>query len=73
MNINFCIICMYDGKCVHLVGYENRPTMNDVKGLVLELLNDEEFGLKDIVGNLDIKLGEWSDVLYMRQCQQNLQ
>lgn len=57
MNINYGIVVYFiseDGteNIVHMCGYAEPYTINDVKGLTIELLTDEEFGLTEALPHL---------------------
>ena len=57
MNINYGLVVVdpeNPNAVLHFCGYENEPTQNDVDELYAELRTDEEFGLTDIIQDLDI-------------------
>lgn len=55
MKINYgIVVCLPDQQkdIIHFCGYEDIPTLNDVKSLTMELMTDEEFELCDHMDNL---------------------
>jgi hypothetical protein len=49
-------------EIIHFCGYEERPTMNDVKELTIELMTDEEFGLQDHIESLVFRFATYEEV-----------
>lgn len=44
-----------EGRCLHFVGFEEKPTIRDIEHIREELATDKEFGLTEIIDDLSIE------------------